>query len=275
MNKPVDLDGLIALIEALASKARVMVVDDDAAFCAAIRDVLEEKGFKVKTAGDYAEAILLAQKDPVDLFLIDIKLPTQNGFETYLALREIDPKASYIMITGYSEETYNLAKKATESGAYTCLYKPLDIARMEECIDGALAVKDDATSKEPVETDKVKKSILIVEDDEVLRQILSDLLELNRGYYVSVAGTGQEALNEARKTFFNVALLDLSLPDMEGFDLLRQLKKICPTTQCIILTGHASEDVAAREVGESAFAYLVKPSSADEIMNTIEKALRK
>jgi len=275
MTKPIDLDGLIALIEALAGKVRVMVVDDDPAFCEAIRDVLEVKGFKVQTAGDYAEAISLAQKDPVDLFLIDIKLPTQNGFETYLALREIDPKAAYIMITGYSEETCDLAKKATESGAYTCLYKPLDIAKMEECIDGALAVKNDATSKEPVETDEVKTSILIVEDDEVLRLILSDMLELKRGYYVGAAGTGQEALNEARKRFFNVALLDLSLPDIEGHDLIRQLKKICPTTQCIILTGHASKDAAASVVGETAFAYLVKPSSADEIMNTIEKALGK
>ena len=111
MDKPIDLDGLIALIETLAGKARVMVVDDDSSFCEAIKDVLERKGFKVQTAGDYAEAISLARKDPVDLFLIDIILPTQNGFETYLALREIDPKASYIMITGYSEETGDLAKR--------------------------------------------------------------------------------------------------------------------------------------------------------------------
>lgn len=68
MNKPIDLDGLIALIEALVGKARVVVVDDDLGFCEAIKDVLEGKGFKVQTAGDYAEAISLAQNDPVDLF---------------------------------------------------------------------------------------------------------------------------------------------------------------------------------------------------------------
>jgi two-component system, NtrC family, response regulator HydG len=275
MDKPIDLDGLIALIEALAGKARVLVVDDNPDFCESIKDLLERKGFKVKTAGNHAEAILSAQKDPVDLFLIDIKLPTQNGFETYLALREIDPKAAYIMITGYIEETRDLAKKAIESGAYTCLHKPLDIAKMEECIDGALTKKNETVSKESVETDEVKTSILIVEDDEILRQILSDLLELKKGYYVGVAGTGKEALAEVEKIFFDVAVLDLSLPDMGGIELLRQFKNICPKTQCIILTGHSSEDIAGRVAGEKAFAYLIKPSSADEIMNTIERALGK
>jgi len=141
LDKPIDLDGLMALIEALAKRARVMVVDDDPAIREAIKDVLEEKGYKVYTAGDYDEATLVARKEPVDLYLIDIKLPTRNGFETYLALREIDPMAAAIMITGYREETRDLAEKATASGAYTCLYKPLDMAKMEKCIDEVLYAK--------------------------------------------------------------------------------------------------------------------------------------
>jgi DNA-binding NtrC family response regulator len=141
LNKPIDLDGLMTLIEALAGRALVMVVDDDPAIREAIKDVLEEKGYQVHTAGDYAEAISLARKEPVDLYLIDIKLPTRNGFETYLALREIDPVAAAIMITGYREETCDLAERATASGAYTCLYKPLDMAKMEKCIDEVLYAK--------------------------------------------------------------------------------------------------------------------------------------
>jgi DNA-binding NtrC family response regulator len=112
----------------------ILVVDDDEA----IKDVLEGRGFKVQTVGDCAEAVLSAQNDPVDLFLIDIILPAQNGFETYLALGEMYPNASYIMITGYIEETRDLAKRATESGVYTCLHKPVDVYKIEKCIDGAL-----------------------------------------------------------------------------------------------------------------------------------------
>ena len=90
-----------------------------------------------------------------------------------------------------------------------------------------------------------------------------------------MAGTGQEALDRAKDKFFNVVLLDRTLPDMEGLKLLRQLKKMHLVTQGIILTGHASEETAAGALGKGAFAYLVKPSSADDIMSTIERALRK
>jgi two-component system response regulator HydG len=141
LNKPVDLDGLMALIEDIAGNLSVMVVDDDPAICEAIKDVLEERGYKVYTAGDYDEATLLACEEPIAIFLIDIKLPTRNGLETYLALREIDPTATAIMITGYRRETIDLAEKATASGAYACLYKPLDMADVEKCIDEALCAK--------------------------------------------------------------------------------------------------------------------------------------
>ena len=142
LDKPIDLDGLMALIKDLAGKVSVMVVDDDPAIREVIKDILEEKGYKVYMAGDYNEATLLARKEPVDIFLIDMKLPTRNGLETYLALREIDPTAAAIMMTGYRWETIDLAEKATASGAYTCLYKPLDMIKMEKCIGEALYTKD-------------------------------------------------------------------------------------------------------------------------------------
>ena len=136
-------------------------------------------------------------------------------------------------------------------------------------------LKHSTPTVEPAATDRVEANILIVEDDEILRQILCDLLELKRGYHVDMAGTGQEALDKAKERFFNVVLLDLTLPDMEGLDLLRQLKKIHPATQGVILTGHDSEEIAADALGKGAFAYLVKPSSADDIMSTVERALSK
>lgn len=116
-------------------------------------------------------------------------------------------------------------------------------------------------------------SILIVDDDEILCQILCDLLELKRGYHVDMARTGQEALYKVKERFFNVVLLDMKLPDMDGIGLLLELKKLHPTTQGIILTGEDSEEIAAGALGKGAFAYLVKPSSADVILSTVERAL--
>lgn len=120
-----------------------------------------------------------------------------------------------------------------------------------------------------------KVSILIVDDDDAVCEALSDVVELRGGYSTDTAGTAREALDKAREQFFNVALLDMTLPDMEGMELLRQLKELHQATEVIILTGHTSVEMAEEAVREGAFAYLVKPSSPDELMGAIEGALEK
>lgn len=118
-------------------------------------------------------------------------------------------------------------------------------------------------------------SILIVDDDDAVCEALSDVVELRGGYSTDTAGTAREALDKAREQFFNVALLDLTLPDMEGMELLRRLKELHQATEVIILTGHTSVEMAEEAVREGAFAYLDKPSSPDELMGAIEGALEK
>jgi DNA-binding NtrC family response regulator len=118
-------------------------------------------------------------------------------------------------------------------------------------------------------------NILIVDDDDILCEALSDLVELRGGYSTDRAGTAKEALRKARGKFFNVALLDLMLPDMKGMDLLRQLKELHGATEIIFLTGHSSLEKAEETVHQGAFAYLIKPSSLEEIMGAIQRALAK
>jgi len=120
-----------------------------------------------------------------------------------------------------------------------------------------------------------KVSILIVDDDDAVCEALSDVVELRGGYSADTAGTAREALDKAKEQFFNVALLDMTLPDMEGMEPLRQLKELHQATEVIILTGHTSVEMAEEAVREGAFAYLVKPPSLDELMGAIEGALEK
>ena len=120
-----------------------------------------------------------------------------------------------------------------------------------------------------------KVSILIADDDDAICEALSDVVELKSDYSTGTARTAREALDKAREQFFNVALLDLTLPDMDGMELLRQLKELHQATEIIILTGHTSLEMASEAVGEGAFAYLIKPSSPGELMGAIEGALEK
>lgn len=116
-------------------------------------------------------------------------------------------------------------------------------------------------------------SILIVEDNPEFRQTLSDILK-TRGWSVDVAGTGQEALSRAKSGSYNVALVDLRLPDMAGTDLFEPLQRLTPPTAIIVLTGFADLESALEAVNGGVFAYLTKPIRIKELSSKIEAALR-
>ncbi|MFC1718554.1 response regulator [Candidatus Poribacteria bacterium] len=119
-----------------------------------------------------------------------------------------------------------------------------------------------------------KASILIVDDDESIRRSLSLILK-RKGYTTELAGTGRETLEKAQKRFFNVVLLDIKLPDMEGIELLTFLKQIQPSTVIFIVTAYASLETTAQALKIGASAYFTKPLDMDEILDKLDKALGK
>jgi DNA-binding NtrC family response regulator len=145
--KPLDIEKMVAVIEE-ARKAKkgalVLVVDDDPATCTTLRNIMTKKSYLVGSAHTGEEAIVLAQEKAYDIIFIDMKLPTINGLETYLAIREINPQAVAIMITAYRQEMAELVEEALANHAYTCLYKPLDIGELLRLVDEIRARKQKA-----------------------------------------------------------------------------------------------------------------------------------
>ncbi|MFQ5851314.1 MAG: sigma-54-dependent transcriptional regulator [Candidatus Binatia bacterium] len=115
-------------------------------------------------------------------------------------------------------------------------------------------------------------SILLVDDEADFRAIISDHLE-EQGYQVSPVGSGQEAILAAQGREFDVALLDIKMPGVNGIDLLRILKELEPATEVIMLTGHASIETAVHAIKLGALDYLSKPVRLSELEVTITKAL--
>lgn len=127
--KPFDIDRIIALIEELLhEKILILVVDDRFADRETLKAILEDKGYRVATANDGAEAIEAAKERHYDIIFLDIKLPDIDGVETFMQIKRINPTATVIMMTGYTEE--DLVKRALIEGAYTCLYKPFDVEKV-------------------------------------------------------------------------------------------------------------------------------------------------
>ena len=120
---------------------------------------------------------------------------------------------------------------------------------------------------------KEKESILIIDDDESTCRMLSLMLG-KRGYEMETAGTGKEALEKVKERFFNVALLDIRLPDMEGVELLEPLRRMHPDIAIIVLTAYASVETAMQAVNKGAQAYITKPFDVTELLATLIKALK-
>jgi two-component system response regulator HydG len=131
--KPVDMEKMVALIESaidVKQGALILVVDDDQGASITLKNILLKRGYKVGLAGTGEEAIAMARQNAYDIIFIDMKLPTINGLETYLAIKEVNPGAVAIMITAYHQEMADLVEQALKNDAYTCLYKPLDVAEL-------------------------------------------------------------------------------------------------------------------------------------------------
>ena len=119
-----------------------------------------------------------------------------------------------------------------------------------------------------------KQTILIIDDDESNRRSLALILE-GRGYETETAETGAEALEKAQGRFFNLALVDIRLPDIEGIELITPLKEIHPDIAVIMVTGFGSMETAVRSLKAEALGYITKPFNMEEMLATVNQILDK
>jgi two-component system response regulator HydG len=116
--------------------------------------------------------------------------------------------------------------------------------------------------------------ILVVDDDESIRKAISTILE-EKGYLVDTAESGREAIEKTQTGFYNLALIDIRLPDMEGIELLTRMKETTPRMVKIIVTGFPSLQNAMDAVNRNADAYVIKPVRIDDLLSTIQEHLKK
>jgi DNA-binding response OmpR family regulator len=119
-----------------------------------------------------------------------------------------------------------------------------------------------------------KARIVVVEDEPAIRRGVADALRLT-GYEVAEAGDGSVGLKEAQSGGVDLVLLDLMLPKLDGFQVLAELRRVCPTRPVIILTAKGGEEDRVRGLKMGADDYVVKPFSARELVARVEAVLRR
>ena len=116
--------------------------------------------------------------------------------------------------------------------------------------------------------------ILIIDDEETVRKSLAAVLE-DKGYLVDTAENGKEAIQKSKAKIYNLALVDLRLPDMDGIELLTAMRDTTPKMVKIIITGYPSLENAVEAVNRGADGYMVKPYSMEKLLDTVKEHLQR
>ncbi len=118
-----------------------------------------------------------------------------------------------------------------------------------------------------------KPKILIVDDDESIRTTMKAILE-DENYIVEIATNGKQAIQMSNEKMYNIALLDIRLPDIEGVELLKLMKEYVPRTRKIMVTGYPTIQNAVTAVNKKADAYLLKPVDVDKLLQIVKEQLQ-
>jgi two-component system NtrC family response regulator len=116
--------------------------------------------------------------------------------------------------------------------------------------------------------------ILIVDDDENIIKTVATILR-EQGYSVDTATTGSEAISKTQKNPYDLMLVDIRLPDMEGVDLLTKISDTIPKIRKIIITGFPTLQNAVKAVDTGADAYLIKPFSVEKMLAVVKEQIEK
>src|SRR5512137_831870 len=124
-----------------------------------------------------------------------------------------------------------------------------------------------------LEVAESKKTILVVDDDKSILRTFTRILQKS-GYEIDTAETGKEAMEKTESRQYDLALVDIRLPDMDGTDLLAKLKKPMQHTVKIMITGFPSLETGVKALDEGADAYLVKPVKPQELLGLLQEKLK-
>lgn len=236
----------------------ILVVDDNVDLLETFAMILKRRGFYVETAENGASAVDKFKEQNFDITLMDIVMPEMNGVDALKKIKEMQPEASVILMTAYSDE--DLIKTARDQGAHKIINKPIKIDQLIELIKSAAA-------SEP---------ILIVDDDTDICQTLTQILK-SQGHEVVTANSGEDAVIIASEKSCQMAFIDIKLPNIDGLETFLRLKEINPDILTVMMTGFRNEvkDALDKAQAASAVTCLYKPFDPAEAAELVRQIGRK
>jgi CheY-like chemotaxis protein len=235
---------------------KIFIVDDDPDFAEGVAITLEIAGHEVTFAHSGEEAVRRFQKQDFDITFMDVRMPGMNGVDSFFEIRKNKPEAKVIMMTAYSVE--ELLNRAIDGGALGVLHKPFGAEEILQAVESA----------------KPAGIILLADDDPDFVEGVEQMLT-NAGYHLMIAKDGKEAVEKVLTETFDVLLLDLRLPILNGLGVYQELKKQGRALPTIIVTGFDVEEAETIDAltAMSATGCLVKPIASNDLLQAVEKVM--
>jgi PAS domain S-box-containing protein len=244
-------------------RQKILVIEDDHDLALLLRRQLEAEGYQVLLTGSGEDALWLAKEEKPQLITLDIMLPDLDGFVVLERLKTHPLTAPIpVIIVSVLSET----EKGYALGAVDYVVKPFEEDKLLHSVREALS---------PSEEGKVQ-TILVVDDDADIRGFLEEALTFH-GYAVSTAANGEEALERVQDEVPDLILLDIKMPDVDGYEVIRHLKSKEDTWAIPIIVITASpvdkERDRVKVLGMGANQYLTKPLSIQTLIGEIKNAV--
>lgn len=117
-----------------------------------------------------------------------------------------------------------------------------------------------------------KRTILVIDDEGIVRISCKRILE-PEGFNVDIASDGYEAIELIKKQVYDLIITDLKMPKMDGFEVLRWIKDISPSSKVIVITGFSTPDIAEKSLSAGAAKYLEKPFSPETLISVVKAVI--
>ncbi|NDY73798.1 response regulator [Desulfobacter hydrogenophilus] len=229
----------------------VLIIEDDVEFAATLIKSCRQKGFKALVSLNGEDGLQLAQSFNINAIILDIHLPGMDGWAVLESLKE-NPSTRHIPVHFMSAD--DPVPEAFTKGAVGYLTKPVTLEGLEETIINLKAM----VNKQP-------KDLLLVEDNANQRHAINNLIG-NNDVVTQEVSTGKEALAVLQSKQFDCMILDLGLPDMSGFDLLKKIEKdpLIKLPPVIVYTGRELTSDEENELRKYSDSIIIKGVRSEE-----------
>jgi len=268
---------------------KVLVVDDNATSRDILQEMLESFTFEVTVAASGPEGIteLESSKEdrPFELVVMDWKMPGMDGIETSRRIKDhkgLSKIPAIVLVTAYGRE--EIMHKAEQVGLDGFLLKPVNPSILFDAIMQAFGEPVPETSRvaqRPEQEAEALKHIrgarvLLVEDNEINQQVAMEILQ-GAGLNVTVANDGQEAVNAVKENNYDVVLMDIQMPVMDGYTAsreIRNLKSKIRNVSIIAMTAHAMAGDEQKSIETGMNDHVTKPIDPNQLFATLLKWIK-